>query len=736
MNYQRSFTKFITGQHLSTGINVTVAVLVPGIILYRYDMLSTAIGIPLGAMFVSLSDSPGPPLHRTNGLIAAILLNSMMILLAGFSYPHPLVAGVELLFLGIILSMGGVFGNRANNIGLMALIAFILGGAHIAQNPWQQALYYCIGGSWYALFSLTSYQLRPYKTVEQMIGESLTMISGYLQTKGELYTKYAKEDEVYKRLLQQQIAIHKLQEEIRELMFKTRAFVKESTDRSRRLMMIFLDSIDIFEQVMTTQQDYSRLHKDFDDTAILDQYHFTIKNLAHALELAGINIQAGLYVPPAEHYSAEIKKSKELFFELRKEKLNASNIEAFITLRHVLFNLQRLSQRVDRIGVYLNRKQKVDRSNKVSTRHFITHQQFNFRLFLSNLTLRSVHFRHAIRVTAALIIGYIVSLYYPLGHGYWILLSIASIMKPAFGTSRKRNVERVFGTIAGGIAGFSLLHLTQNHTAIFVLMLVSMAVAYSFLRIQYLVSSAFITIYVLLSFYFLQGTLAGLFQDRVIDTLIGGGIALVCSYFILPSWESASIKDLAIAAIKANKEYFNSAAGYFTGTPPTELQYKVARKGAFVALANLSEALQRMMNDPKSRQHAIQDYHQFTVANHTLTSYVASIGYYAGQFTTVMEVKELIPSVQLINRQFDQLLELAAGAAPLEEISGFPFSKRLQGLLEQRKEQVKTGIAETDISKQLSELKSITDQFNLIHAILKEESKMLDRINTAGQASS
>lgn len=734
MNYQRSFTKFITSQHLSTGISVTVAVLVPGIVLYQYDMLSVAIGIPLGAMFVSLSDSPGPPLHRTNGMIAAILLNSFMILVAGFSYPHPLVAGIELLFFGIIFSMGGVFGNRANNIGVMALIAFILGGAHLSQNPWQQALYYCIGGTWYALFSLTSYQLRPYKTVEQMIGESLTMVSGYLQTKGELYTKYADEDEVYKRLLQQQIAIHKLQEEIRELMFKTRAFVKESTDRSRRLMMIFLDSIDIFEQVMTTQQDYSRLHKDFDDTAILDQYHFTIKNLAHAIELAGINIQAGIYAPPPEHYTTEVKKSKDLFFELRKEKLNASNIEAFITLRHVLFNLQKLAQRVDRIAVYLNLKQQVDRSQKVSTRHFITHQQFNFRLFLSNLTLNSVHFRHALRVTAALIFGYLVSLYYPVGHGYWILLSIASIMKPAFGTSRKRNVERVFGTIAGGVAGFGFLSLTQNHAAIFILILVSMAVAYSFLRIQYFVSSAFITMYVLLSFYFLQGTLAGLFQDRVIDTLIGGGISLVCSYFILPSWEFSSIKDLAIAAIKANKEYFNKAAGYFAGDPPTELQYKVARKGAFVALANLSEALQRMLNDPKSRQHAIQDYHQFTVANHTLTSYIASIGYYAGQFTTIVEVKELVPSVQLINRQFDQLLVLAEGTATTaEELSGFPFSKRLQQLLEQRKQQVRTGITETDISKQLSELKSITDQFNLIHAILKEEGKMLGRINAQVQ---
>lgn len=732
MNYQRSFTKFITSQHLSTGINVTVAVLVPGIILYHYDMLGSAIGIPLGAMFVSLSDSPGAPRHRTNGMIAAILLNSFMILLAGFSYPHPWLAGAEILVFGIIFSMGAVFGNRANNIGLMALIAFILGGAHIAQDPWQQALYYLIGGGWYALFSLTSYQLRPYKTVEQMIGESLTRIGDYLHTKGELYTRHANADEVYRRLLQQQIALHKLQEEIRELMFRTRAFLKESTDKSRRLMMIFLDSIDIFEQVMTTQQDYAKLHKDFDDTAILDQYHYTIKNLAHAIELAGINIQAGIYIPTNEHYSTELNKSREIFFSLRKEKLNASNVEAFITLRHVLFNIEKLAQRVDRISVYMDRKKKVAKANRVSTRHFITHQQFNFRLFLSNLSLGSVHFRHAVRVTSALICGYLVSLYYPLGHGYWILLTIASIMKPAFGTSKQRNVQRVFGTIAGAVAGFGFLFITQNHTAIFIMMLVSMAVAYSFLRLQYFVSSLFITMYVLLSFYFLQGTLAGLFRDRVIDTMIGGGIALLAGYFILPSWESGSIKDLVQAAIKAGREYFNQASGYFIGNAPTELNYKVARKGAFLALANLSDALQRMLNDPKSQQLSVQDYHQFTVANHTLTSYIASISYYAGQFPERREIKELLPSVQLINRQFDQLLLLAEGKeASTESLSAFPFNKRVQQLLELRKRQLKEGLAETDIRRELSELKSITDQFMLIHAILDEETRILSRINAA-----
>lgn len=728
MNYQLSFKKFISSQHLSTGINVTVAVLVPGIILYQYDMLSVAIGIPLGAMFVSLSDSAGPPQHRTNGMVAAIVLNSLMILLAGFSYPLPWVAGIEIVILGIVFSMGAVYGNRANNIGIMALIAFILGGAHITQNQWEQSLYYLIGGAWYGLFSLTSYQLRPYRLVEQLIGESLIEINNYLLTKGELYSKNVKYDAVYEKLLEQQIAIHKLQENIRELMFKTRAFVKESTDKSRRLMMVFLDSIDLFEQVMTSQQDYAKLHKDFDDTQILDQYHFNIKTIAHTLELMGIALQSSQYEKGNYHYQQELVKSKNLFAEVKKDHLKASTIEAFITLRHVLYNLEKLTERLDRIGLYLDKKEKLKQRADINTQPFITHQQFNFRLFFSNLTIRSVHFRHALRVTGALLCGYIISLYFPLGHSYWILLTIASIMKPSYGTSKQRNFQRVMGTVMGSVAGFTFLYITQNHTAIFIAMLIAMSMAYTFLRLQYFISSAFITLYVLLSFYFLQGTLAGVFSDRLIDTLIGGGIALLASYLILPSWESDTIKEVVTTAIKANKEYFVKASGYFTGNAPTDVDYKVARKGAFVALANLSEALQRMITDPKSRQLALEDYHQFTVTHHILTSYIASISYYAGQFSNTIETKEFTAIAATLTRQFDQLIALVEGNNDTTESSNFPFNKRVEKLLVQRKQQLTEGTEAVDIRKTLSELKSSTDQYLLIHAVLNDEIKIVKKI--------
>jgi uncharacterized membrane protein YccC len=564
-----------------------------------------------------------------------------------------------------------------------------------------------------------------------LLGESLIDIGGYLLTKSDMYSKHTSQSAVYGKLLQQQIVIHNLQQEIRELMFKTRRFVKESTDKSRRLMMTFLDSIDLFEQVMTSQQDYEQLHKDFDDSGILEQFKKNIAALAHKLQHIGLSVQAGTTYVASVYPDEVLAESKKAFTDLRKEKLNATTVEAFITLRHILTNLEKLTERVNRIQLYLDKKEKV-KQREIETDPFISHQEFNLQLVISNLTVKSTHFRHAIRVTAALLIGYITSLYLSLGHGYWILLTIASIMKPAFGISRQRNLERIGGTLTGGVAGFVILYITHNHTAVFICMLVAMALAYSFLRLQYFISSAFITIYVLLSFFFLQGTLATVLSDRVLDTVLGGVIALACSYFILPSWEHSQINDLLVAAVKANKEYFTKVAGVFAGQPVTNLEYKIARKNGFVALANLADALQRMLSEPKSRRLHMEEYHQFVTANHILTSYIASVSYYAQQYSNRYEGSDFAPMIKTINSQMEYVLALLENEQAIpDNKSGFPINKKVEKLLEQRRQQLQNGEADSDIRKTLSELKSVTDQFRLIHSVLSDEIRILRTIRKA-----
>jgi uncharacterized membrane protein YccC len=173
-----------------------------------------------------------------------------------------------------------------------------------------------------------------------------------------------------------------------------------------------------------------------------------------------------------------------------------------------------------------------------------------------------------------------------------------------------------------------------------------------------------------------------------------------------------------IEAITSNKNYFQQVANAFIGKPATINEYKVSRKNAFVALANLSDAFTRMLSEPKSKQLKPKSVHQFVVLNHMLTSHIATLSYY---------VKPL--AVKLVSDDFEPLINNTAGKlgdaekilndTPVETVTTDSTPKntiqqRVQHLLEARRKELQQGITESETRKKLSEIKPVADQFNFI----------------------
>jgi uncharacterized membrane protein YccC len=132
------------------------------------------------------------------------------------------------------------------------------------------ALFIFAGGVWYMILSLLLYSFRPYKLAQQALGECILATSEYLRIRAAFYDKEVDYESTYKRMLQQQITVHEKQNLVRELLFKSRNIVKESTNTGRTLVMIFLDAVDLFEITMTSYQDYEELHKYFGEKDILN----------------------------------------------------------------------------------------------------------------------------------------------------------------------------------------------------------------------------------------------------------------------------------------------------------------------------------------------------------------------------------------------------------------------------------------------------------------------------------
>ncbi len=661
-----------------------------------------------------------------------------MVCIAGASASYEWLLLAEIIVFSFLFALSGIYGPRADGIGLIALLSFIISYGALGvtdQHFIYTALYFAAGGAWYALFSIITNTIRPYRPAAQMLGEYLIDISEYLQQRTAFYKAGADIPSILQQLFPWQVKIQQQQAGLRELLFKTRLFVKSPTNKGRRLMMIFLESGDLLERIMTAQQDYNKLHSDFDDSGILKTFHHHLQVLANALLHTGLAVQNEKAYSNAAAIDYRMQQTRQAFLQLRQQQLNASTVSAFIRLRQVLNSIEDVGERIKRLQRYTMPSEKVSRTvRKEEISPFTTSQNFNTGLLFSNLSLNSSYFRHALRFTIAMTAGFVISLLFDLGHSYWILLTIATILKPSFSISRKRNMERITGTFIGAGIAFAVLYFVALSGALVAVMIAAMLVAYTFLRVNNAVSTAAITLYVVLSFHFLYPVGVGeVLQDRVVDTIIGALIALPASYFILPHWEHKNIQQLFSEAMDKTGDYFRSVAQFFSvKNNEAWLQYKLSRKEAFIALANVSDALQRMLTEPKNKQEHVQEYHQLVTATHMLISYIASLAYHAEQYEGRYDAAELKPMLQYTCRRMDTLQQtMQQPGLTIDKTDPFPVSKKLRDLLASRKQELEQQVPgeASAIAKQLSVMKTIADQLQLVNAALEDIIKVLERMS-------
>jgi uncharacterized membrane protein YccC len=252
-------------------------------------------------------------------------------------------------------------------------------------------------------------------------------------------------------------------------------------------------------------------------------------------------------------------------------------------------------------------------------------QPIDPKFLWDNLTFKSEIFRYAIRLTVAMIVGYGVSVLLYLQHSFWVLLTIVTILRPAYVLTKRRNIERVAGTLVGIIAVSLILWFISSSTVLLAILVLSMLVGYSMLRVHYFTFVVFLTIFVVISLYFLNPyEFQSLIVERLIDTVVGSVIAFLASRFIFPVWGHHEIRSSMQKMLEANRQYFSQAWLVVKSKQSETPAYVVARQEAIVCLTNLSDNFQRMLSEPQQPQNA-SPIHQFVIANHMLTGHIAAL---------------------------------------------------------------------------------------------------------------
>ncbi len=699
------FKNFIYTQYFSDGIKITLGVLLPSLIFFQFDKLEIGITLSLGALCVSISDSPGPWLHRKNGMIYTSIFIFITSFITSLVNTNDYLLALEIFSLCFMFSMFNVYGDRAASVGTAALLVMVLN-----VNPnrtslmlFEHSFLILSGGIWYFLLSTIFSTIRPYRYAQQTLGECIGEIAKYMKLRSNFYNENISVDDNFKDLINQQVKVNELQDNAREALFKTRKLMNESTNAGRLMIMIFVDIIDLFEQTMAINNDYETIRIRYKETNILPQFAIVIEQLSKEIEYIGFCL---IHQEKPIKHAISLKDLEEL--KLKLDELEKAGIPTFI-LKRVLINLRNIFNRTIVIFNYFEKETKELKSNSTPSElsRFVNHQSFDFKIFRNNLNFKSGIFKYSLRLAIVCLLGFFIGKLFSLGnHSYWILLTILVIMKPGFSNTKKRNYERVIGTIIGGILGGIILTFIHDETVKFILLLVFMIITYSFIRVKYIVSVIFMTPFILILFSFINTTnsSAVIASERIIDTLIGSFIAILFSYFIFPHWESIQFKTYIIQMLKANLRYLENIILRQSLFPNTATEYKLARKEVYVHTANLAAAFQRMMNEPKNKQQKIKEIHKFVVMNHILSSNLASLS------AIFSEKSSSINSVQLkLIRKSRFYLEEAIDKFDKEFVDEF----------------------KTKLHIHLSEDKSdpnVTDQLEMITKISADVSKIAEKL--------
>jgi uncharacterized membrane protein YccC len=742
MNYTSELKKFVTSQYIYSGVRIALAVVIPSIILAYLGVLKQFFLFPLGTIFLALTDMPGPFHRRRNSLILALFFYFSISLVAGLLKDFPILIFLEIIIFGLFFTMLGIYGKRLDIVGSLTLVVFaiFIDGAPGVHSALWNACVFSLGAAWFFIVFLLVTVLKPYKLAEQMIGENYIELGKYLRLKSQFYLKNPDFEGIYSQIFGLEVRIKEHQEATREVVFKTRQMVRESTSTSRLLMQLFLNSFDLHEMLILSTNDYKKLQKSFGDKEILEKINLYLNKLSNELINIGISIQGGMKASPIINISDELHQLHEEFFELRNKEMNAETLENFMILRQIFLRITEISDEIQTI--YKLKTQNIKLVKSLSTgldlEKFVTKEEkLNHKVFINNFSLKSNHFRHAIRITLAMMIGYAISKFQFLNihKVYWILITILAIMRPAYSITKRRNILRIYGTVAGAIVGFVIVYYITNPIVLLGIFLVCLMLTFSLLKDKYAWAVFFMTVYIFLIFDFMKpGNFNDIFLERLFDTLIAAVIVFLVSYLVLPVWEHQKNKTLILKYIKENDKYFNRIIDILNQKNIEIQDYKMSRKEAIISLANLSDNFQKMLSDPKDQQKNLENIHLFVTTAHLFTAYVASLSQYALKGENYSEI-DLSGWKNKINNELIIAKSILESEKPEEkntlslEIS---TADQVDELLEKRKKEIREeeflDRRDPKVISHLTELKNIKELLELIYNEAREQRKIAKKL--------
>ena len=209
----------------------------------------------------------------------------------------------------------------------------------------------------------------------------------------------------------------------------------------------------------------------------------------------------------------------------------------------------------------------------------------------ANLSPDSSVVRHAIRVSVLVAGSDLVTRLVGFDRGYWVSLTVLVVLRPDFGSTLQRSVMRTVGTVVGLVVASELVHWVPggqwwNVALIFVFAFGMRVAGPGNVALSAVSLSALVVVLLASNGVPAHATLV----DRSWATLIGGGLAVLSSLVLLPSWERDLLGDRLARLLAAYRRYLLAVADPDTDRASLQAARAAARRARTDAQASVDRA--------------------------------------------------------------------------------------------------------------------------------------------------
>jgi len=624
MHYALSPRTFFYSHYFHLGLRFGAGLV--GIIWFTLQLsdMHTAMAVGIGALCTALMDLPSPLRHKLNEMTASVLLCGFVTLLISLCGPYYWLLMTMLVLISFFASMMVVYGKKSMPLQLATLFIMTMSMEH-QMTPAQSFLHaglFTVGALAYLAYAMGVSWLLRHRIKQQVLAEALFELAAYIDIKADFYDTRYNLNEQFNKLVRHQALLADRQQASRDLILRAHNNRKDAI-----VVQIHVCMLDLYEQVLSTHTDYAQLRTHLADSPALASLHGLaykaardIESVAYAVTRKRASFQSISYEPELKAIEEQLvqlqaavdagKPAQEALAVLRAQRNKVRAIINMIGELHVA------SQRV-----YDNTPFWKD----ADMQPFLSQQKYELQVMLSHFRMDSPIFRFSLRVSLAIATGLLIGASLPYtAHSYWIVLTIVIILKPSFSMTKQRRTDRIVGTVIGCI--ITAIILTWfNYPAVILTALVLATVATpTFVYLRYRYAAVAVSVMILLQMNLAAGSALSAVSERLTDTFIGAAVATVFS-FVLANWEYQSLPRLVRRVLEANLRYMQASFELLRGDCRNDFPYRIQRKGLMDSLADLSAAMVRMLDEPASKQRAMEDINLFIVQNYLLVAHVAAL---------------------------------------------------------------------------------------------------------------